>query len=166
MKTLIFSLLITISTFFCQKDTKIKIERDEFIISYPSELILDENIQGRTSFVLTTHKNGQEDAFIENINLVIKNLESNITLDELSKQTKNEISKIADIIEDKKLKINEKDCYRIILKATQNGIDLTFIQHYYIENQKIYLLTFSSETRVYNDYFNQMNKVLMSFEIK
>ncbi|WP_430968333.1 PsbP-related protein [Spongiimicrobium sp. 2-473A-2-J] len=164
MKLLVY-LLAALSTLSCQEDKMIKLERNGFSISYPSHLTLDESGQEGTSFVLTTQKSGQNDVFVENINLVIKNV-GKTSLDEFSKRTENEISTVANIIESNRLKINGKDCFKLVLEATQNNVDLTFVQHYYLENQKVYLLTFSSETKVYYDYYNDMNTVLTSFEIK
>jgi serine/threonine-protein kinase len=164
MKLLIY-ILVALNTLSCQDDKIIKIERDGFSISYPSHLTLNESGQEGTTFVLTTEKNGQNDLFVENINLVINGV-GKTSLDEYSKRVQKEISSVASIIESKRLKINGKDCFRMVVEATQNNVDLTFIQHYYIENQKVYLLTFSSEKKVFDDYYDEMNDVLMSFEIK
>lgn len=162
---LLACILIISNVVSCQQDSGVKLDREDFSISYPSHLNLDESGKEGTAFILTAEKEGGNDVFVENINLVIKNV-GDVNLDEFSKRTEKEIGTVANIIESRRLKMNGKDCFRIVVKTTQNKVDLTFVQHYYIENQKVYLLTFSSETKVYDDYFDEMNEVLLSFELK
>ena len=115
MKLLIY-IFIALNTLSCQNDKIKKIERDGFSISYPSHLTLDESGQEGTSFVLTTKNDGQNDVFVENINLVINKV-GKINLDEYSKRVQNEIGSVANIVEAKRLKINGKDCFRMVVKS-------------------------------------------------
>jgi len=156
---------ILINTLSCAQDNRKVLEKEDFSISYPSNLNLDDSGKEGTRFILTADKDGEDDIFVENINLSTQKV-GNITFNEFIKKTEIEVSSVAKIVEKKVLNINGKKCFSLKITATQNGIDAIFLQHYYIENQKVYVLTFSSEASVYNDYYDEMNEVLMSFEIK
>ncbi|PKD18038.1 hypothetical protein APR41_18165 [Salegentibacter salinarum] len=156
---------ILISTLGCAQDNWVTLEKEDFSISYPSSLNIDDSGKEGTQFILTTDKDGEDDNFIENVNLSTQKVGA-VTFDEYIKKMEREVSGIAKIIEKKKLEINGNKCYSLKMKATQNGVDAIFLQHFYIENQKAYVLTFSSEAKVYDDYYDEMNRVLRSFEIK
>ncbi len=161
-----FKFLILFSVFSCLQNQEVKtLDREEFSISYPSYLELDESGEEETVFVLKTPQKGEDDIFIENINLATKEA-GNTQFNEFAIQTEREISSFAEIVESKRLKLNDKNCLRLVFKLIQNDVELTFIQHLFVENQKVYALTFSSESKVYDDYYNEMNDVLMSFKIK
>ncbi len=157
--------LITIICFFgCQKDT-LKLDREDFHVSYPVGYNLDESGQEGTTFVLTAQKDNDNDIFIENINLVTKNV-GGVSFDELVKATEKEINGVGTVIENKRLKLNGKDCLRLVIEFTQNDIDFTYIQHQLVENGKAYALTFSCEKKMLDKYYEDMNSVLMSFTLK
>lgn len=158
------SCLFILLTLSCQEEKITTLEREDFSISYPSHLELDENEEG-TVFVLKTQQQGEDDIFIENINLATQKAE-NISFNEFAIKIENEIRSQAEIVESKRLKLNGKDCLRLVFKLSQNNINLTFIQHIFVENQKAYALTFSSESKVFDDYYKEMNNVLISFKIK
>lgn len=164
MRFIIYFLILT-NTLSCAQNNRVKFEKDDFLILYPSRLNLDDSGKEGTSFILTADKDGKKDSFVENINLSTQKV-GNITLDEFIKKTERDVSSIAKIIEKKKLEINGRKCFSLKMTAAQNGINVTFLQHYYIENQKVYVLTFSSESKAFNDYFDEMNSVLMSFKLK
>lgn len=162
---LILNCLIILNLLSCQHTKNKKFETDDFSISYPSHLKLDESGQDGTSFVLKTQKKDEDDIFIENINLTTRSL-VNLKFDEFVNKTEKEINKIANVVESNRLRINNKDCFRLVFELTQNNVNLTFIQHYFIEDHEAYVLTFSSESSMFDYYFDEMNKVLLSFEIK
>jgi hypothetical protein len=143
MKLLIYFISV-FNVFSCQQDKSSKLDKNDYSISYPSHLELDESGKDDISFVLTTQKDGKEDIFIENINLVTKNT-NNIHFNEFVGKMEKDIESVAKIVESKRLKLNGKNCLRLVFNLNQNGIDLTFIQHYFLENQKAYVLTFSCE---------------------
>lgn len=164
MKFLVF-FFILINFTVCAQDDKVKVKKEDYTIQYPSEFNFDDSGKEGTEFILIAPADGEKDTFIENINLATQKVGS-IVFEDYARKTVEEIKVIANIIENKRLNINGGDCLRIIMETTHNNIDLTFIQHYYIKNQKVYVLTFSSETKVYDDYYDKMNDVLMSFMIK
>ncbi len=164
MRLLIY-ILVILNTASCQQSDKINLDRKDFSISYPSHLNLDDSGKEGTAFILTAEKDDVNDIFVENINLVISDA-GNVSFNDFVAKTEKEVGSVANIVEKKFLKVNGKECFKLKLTTSQNGTDLTFIQNYYVENQKVYALTFSSETRKFNDYFEEMNEVLLSFKIK
>ena len=163
MKFLIYILIILNTG--CQQQKIIFLEKDDFSLSYPSHLKLDDSEKDGVSIILATKKENDNDNFIENVNLVVKNIGDENFIDFTNKTVK-QINDFGYIKENKRFKINNKDCLRLVIEATQNNIGLTFIQHYYVENGKAYVLTFSCETKKLNKYFNEMNEILLSFKIK
>lgn len=47
-----------------------------------------------------------------------------------------------------------------------NGFKLTFMQYYWAENEKVYLLTFTSEPDQFSKYLPVADRILNSFVIK
>lgn len=150
----------------CAQDSNNKIlDNHEFQVSYPSHLKLDESTAEGAVFVLRTELKGKEDVFVENINLTTKEI-GDQKFNEFIEGIKNEVSNVAEIVESSRLNLRGKECFRMVFNLTENNIKLTFIQHYFVENKKAYVLTFSSESIVFDDYFDEMNAVLMSFKLK
>ena len=156
---------ILINTLSCAQVNRTVLEKEDFSISYPSSLNLDDSGKEGTRFILTADKDGKDDIFVENINLSTQNV-GNIAFDELIKKTEREVSSVAKIVEKKVIDINGRKCFSLKITATQNGVDAIFLQHYYIKNQKVYVLTFSSESKMYDSFFEDMNKTLLSFKLK
>lgn len=149
----------------CQENKLIELNRVDFSLSYPSSLELEENIEGGLVFALKTYKKNENDTFIENLNLATKNI-GNSSFDDFIHKTVQDISNVGEIIEQKKLTINGRECYRLIFNLSQSSVNLKFIQDYYLKDKKIYVLTFSSEENEFNEYYNQMNNIMKSFIIK
>ncbi len=162
---LLINFLAVLSILSCQQDKDEMLEKEDYLVSYPSHLELDVSGQNGTSFILKTKKEGDNDFFIENINLVISDVKK-ISFDEFVNKAKKDISSVASIVENRRLNINGKNCFKLVFKLTQNDVDFTVVQHYFLENEKAYLLTFTSETTKFKKYFDEINKVLSSFKIK
>ena len=162
---LILNFLILLSTASCKQESRKVHTTDEFTITYPSSLELDQSGQEGTSFILKTEKQGDNDVFVENINLATKNV-GNVSFDEFSTKTEKDIKSAVSIKEAKRIKLNNSDCLRLVFNLVQNNVELTFVQHYYIKNKKAYVLTFSSESKMYDSFFEDMNKTLLSFKLK
>lgn len=149
----------------CKKEGIIKLERKDFLVSYPSSLILDENGEEGAVFVLRFPKEDENDFFVENINLVRVNT-GDLSFKDLTSKTIKEIISVADILENRAIKVNNSDCLRIIFKLSEKGKKMKVIQHFFMKNKRVYVLTFTSEEEKFNQYYDDANSVLMSFKIK
>lgn len=161
----VFFILLFIFVGCMQSSNNIMLQKKDFSISYPSHLELDESAVEETIFILKTNLKDEDDIFVENINLVTKPSDD-VEFVDFVEATQREIKGFAEVLESKVLHSKGKDYLRIIFKLKQNNLNLIFIQHYFIANNKIYVLTFSSESEAFNEYFKEMNDVLMSFTLK
>ena len=162
--SLILNFLILLSTVSCDQELN-TLDNNDFIISYPTGLKLDDTGKDGVLFILSTAKDGINDNFIENINLASQYV-GDISFEDFIVKTEKEIKSVAELLETKQIRVNGRDCLSLKIKVKQNNLDLTFIQHYYIKNQKVYVLTFSSESKMYDSFFEDMNKTLLSFKLK
>jgi len=91
---------------------------------------------------------------------------TNYSFDDFVSKTTSEINSVGKLIEKKKLNIDGLDCLKLKFELTQNNISLTFVQHYYIKNEKVFVLTLSSESSKYEKYLNLFEVVLSTFTLK
>ena len=132
---ILFFFIICFTSLNCQEDNIVKLDRKDFSLSYPSNLELDENMQGGIVLSLSTKKENEKDGFIENLNLATKDIGS-FSFEDVINKTINDINNIGEVIDKKNLTINGHQCYRLIFKLSQNNTNLKFIQDYYIKEQK------------------------------
>ncbi|MDM1044458.1 hypothetical protein HX004_13810 [Myroides sp. 1354] len=142
-----------------------KFETNEFSIIYPEKLVFNDGNEEGAVFILKSTPTSPDDVFIENINLVTQEV-NEVEFVEFANQTVSKIEGFAEVEKSEIININTINCLRIVFSMKQNNLDLKFIQHYLIKGNKMYLLTFSSESKFYNDYYEEMNNVLMSFKLK
>ncbi|MGS2764262.1 PsbP-related protein [Sinomicrobium sp. M5D2P9] len=166
MRVIFLKILLFFSCFSCESQVSIEeLDRKEFKVKYPENLVLDESGQNNTVFILKTKAENANDTFIENINLATQPAPTN-SFDDFVIKTTSEISNVGKLIEKKKSNVDGSDCLKLKFKLTQNNIPLTFVQHYYIKNGKVYVLTLSSESSKYEKYSNMFGVVLSSFTLK
>ena len=104
------------------------------------------------------------DLFVENINLAVENVED-LDFNIYTKKVEEQISGFADVIEKKLIKSNNQKYYRIVFGLVQNNMNLKIIQHYYPYKNRIYALTFTSESKEFKKYVNDINDSFSSFKI-
>ena len=136
----------------------------KYQIAYPEYLNIDDSKRDGTEFIIYTSKDSDYDDFIENINLVSQDLiNMNLDLDGFIEITKNELKDVGEIVESKKLANKGYDYHKMIYTLTQNGVQLTFLQHSQIINNNLYVLTFSGKADAFKDYYPEMRRVMLSF---
>lgn len=162
---ILLNFLMILNLVIYQQEKKLILNTTDFKLTYPSSLELDESGQNGTVFILKSFQEGENDNFVENINLVNTKL-GRITFNEFKQNAKQEISAVANNVKSKNLNINGTDSYMLTFEFSQNNIDLKFIQYYLVKKQEVYVLTFSCEAAKYDNYFSSMNQVMMSFTLK
>lgn len=164
---LFFKLLPVLFLLGCSTSDLATLEREDFSIAYPLDYKLDETGTDGVTFVIFAPHENESDNFAENINLIIADAE-NLNFDEYISLIEEQMTSVAEVklMEKERLKINGSDCFRMICETKEDSTELKFIQHYYLVNHKVYLLTFTSEKRAYEDHLDEMNNVLFSFKIK
>ncbi len=162
----LYVIMFTILGLSCSKEEKfIELQREEFVVLYPPSLILDESHDNGTIFILRTNEENDNDTFIENINLV-KADAANLSFDDLAAKTIRDIETIAKPLEVSRIKVNDSDCLRVIFELSNSNKNMKVLQHFFVKKEKVYILTFTSEAEKFKQYFDDMNSVFMSFELK
>jgi hypothetical protein len=150
--------------FSCKNDNITEFIDEDYSISFPSHLNMNSEVSG-AEFVLTTEKTIEEDNFIENINLATQDI-GDMDLSTFIESSENQIESIGKIIKSKRVKENRSDYHRMTFTVTQGNIEAKLIQHSFVKNKKAYVLTFSAKSNEFNDYYKEMNTVLLSFNLK
>ncbi|MEW7279222.1 hypothetical protein ABW636_11570 [Aquimarina sp. 2201CG1-2-11] len=135
---------------------------EKYSITYPSNLKLEEKVDG-AEFILSTEKSSEQDSFIESINLVVQDV--NISFKDYIPYCEDEIKKAAELISSEVISNNGRETHRIEFTLKQNGIQLSFIQHSLIVDNKLFMLTFSCESEEFDNYKSQMENTMLSFKV-
>lgn len=107
-----------------------------------------------------------EDDFTENINLLIRDLgTSNMTLDEIVKNERADLEALATIISSERIVLPNKEYQRIVMTSPFYGENLKFIQHYILKDSRVYVLTFTSLERDFNQYEKIAEQIMQSFTV-
>jgi len=108
-----------------------------------------------------------EDEFTENINLLIRELgTSEMTLDEIVETERADLETQATITSSERIITPNKEYQRIIMSFPFYGEDLKFLQHYFLKDSKLYILTFTSLERDFNRYEKVAEQIMQSFKVK
>lgn len=142
-------------TAFSQTE-KIKYAKGNYTVHYPKSWILDTSKLMGTEFFIFSPLENESDKFRENISFVIQNLVGrNIDLEMYKKITDEQISKLATdgkIYESTVLKSDSNKYYKVTYGMTQGQFKLKITSLCRINNEKAYLLTFTSELTKYEQY--------------
>lgn len=121
-------------------------------------------VENQCTFTSTRDTVGGFDTYIESINLTVNKLNNtsytalkyaNYSIGYLPKVVQN-----FTVLEKKSLGSNG---YRVTYRGLKNGLEQTWRQYYYVRNGKVYIVTFSAETRKYDYYQPLIEPYLNSF---
>ncbi|WP_310991906.1 hypothetical protein [Aequorivita marina] len=165
----LFFILVIFQLAGCQSNkngnTK-ELNKNGYSISYPSDLTLDESGVNSSEFILSTEKTDTTDNFVENINLVIQNFtDRDIDLNTFVEISVDQINSRGKLISNERFKKGDAIFQRLVYTITINKLNLKFIQYYFLENNKAYILTFTSEEDVFDKYSAEMEEIMQSFKL-
>ncbi|MGR3809415.1 hypothetical protein [Jiulongibacter sp. NS-SX5] len=107
------------------------------------------------------------DIYIESINLTVNKLNNtSYTAYKYANYSIGYLPKVVQkftLVERKNLGNNS---YRITYKGVKNGLKQTWRQYYYVRRGKVYIVTFSAETRKYEFFQPEIEPYLNSFKFK
>lgn len=111
------------------------------------------------------------DKFRDNINLLIQNISAyNLGLDDYVKiseqQIQSEMVKDGVLLSSERMHKNGRDFQKMIYTMTQDVFQLKILQYAFIVNGKAYVLTFTAEASVFDNYRNLVSETMNSFTIK
>lgn len=153
------------------------IEEEDFKIQYSNDWHLSESGLMGTKFVLFTSLSSEKDKFRDNINFIIQDLteysellagvdmDLGLVAESTIMQIKLMMSNVK-VISNERVSKNGLEYQRLIYKGKQGKLKLIFEQRFCLVNDKMYLLTFTSEKKEYKEVKQLGEKVLDSFEIK
>lgn len=146
------------------------VNEKEFVIQYPDSFDLDMSGQMGMSLILLSKQVNQQDLFRENINLVIQDLSGqDIDLDKYTEISEEQIKTLitnSNIIESRRVKIDNSEFQKIIYTGTQGQFNLTFEQYYWVVKDSAYVLTLTCEEDQYQIYKDVGEEIIDSFRIK
>lgn len=146
------------------------LDKTDYTIQYPDDFELNTSGQMGMSFILLSNKTSPQDEFRENVNLVIQDLTGqNTDLNKYVEISEGQIKSMitnSNIIESKRIKDGNMESQKVIFTGFQGQFNLKFEQHYWIVNNKAYVLTFTAEVNEFENYKEISEKIINSFKIK
>lgn len=141
-----------------------------FSISYPKTWTVDRSGENGTSFYLFSPFLSSNDVFQENVNLIIQDVKGyGITLDSYTEFSIDDIGKSVQnsrILENIRKSAHGLSYHKMVYSGEINGFKLTFMQYYWVVNEKVYLLTFTAEPDQFSKYLPVADRILNSFVMK
>lgn len=147
----------------------LRLEEPDYSISYPDSFELDKSGRLRTKFILSVKSEDYYRVFRENVNLMRQNIKSmNLDLAGFAKLSEKEILELipeAKLISSESLKKNKQAYHKIIYTGEQQGMKLQWLQYYFVEGDRAYVLTFTARQAVFSDYQALAEEICESFEL-
>ncbi|UBM59121.1 hypothetical protein LAG90_00415 [Marinilongibacter aquaticus] len=124
-------------------------------------------VEGQCTFISRPDTLLDFDSYIESINLTVNKLNNSgytaLKYADFSIGYLPKVVKGFKLLEKKKIGSN---AYRITYMGTKNSLKQTWRQYYYVKSGKVYIVTFSAETRKYEFYQPMIEPFLNSFALK
>lgn len=153
-----------------QKDWEL-LDQSEYSIKYPHTWAVNQTGYEGTTFLLISKQTSIRDFYQENVGLVIEDIPETIsTVEEFAKNAVTELNaSVADIVvSESSLQKNGagKSFYRVVYTGREKSHKVTVEKHYYLANEKAYVLSFSGKTLELGRYQPVAQGILHSFRIK
>lgn len=144
------------------------ISESDYSISYPKNWTLDQSGTDGVAFMITSPSESDGDKFTQNVNMVIENLGGEISLDQYADAAVNQLKHEFpnNYLKKEKKKFNRIDYYKIIFFINQNGMDFKLQQHYFVKNNKAYVLGFTTGIDDFDKDIALGEKILKTFKLK
>ncbi|WP_298515326.1 PsbP-related protein [uncultured Kordia sp.] len=167
--TLLILFVCTSFSIYAQDSWK-SITRDAYSIQYPSDWKIDTSGSIGADLIIYSQLSSADDIFTENINVLIQDLTGyNMDLDSYTEISEEQIKTVIQngkIIESKRVTSGSNPYHRVVYLGEQNGYKLKFAQHYYVIDNKAFVLTLTCEEDQYDNYISTANTVFKSFQLK
>jgi eukaryotic-like serine/threonine-protein kinase len=138
-----------------------------YSVKYPDTWMVDAST-GAKQFTVNAPSDGEGDVFTENVNMVSYPVTgyNSKTYAAYSKTYLPQKVKNFKVTEEKAFTQGGKEGYFIVFTGKQEGQLLKWKQVYFIVNGMGYVLTFTAQQPVYNQYIKTATQILNSFVIK
>jgi len=146
------------------------LEGEEYEIQYPAAWDLDQTGQRGTSFVLFAPLDSTADAFRENIGLMIQDLTNyDLNLDQYTELSEEQVRTIfpnSRILESKRIQYPAGDYHRLMYLGDSDVFHLKFVQHFWVNDNHAYVLTFVAEQASFDSYQETGEQIMNTFKLK
>lgn len=170
MKLVSFIILFINFSIYSQTTDWKTLNNSEFSINYPKNWELNSSGQMGTRFIIFSQLTDKNDQFKENVNLIIQDLTGyDFDLNKYVELSENQIKTMiteSNILINERLTKNKKEYQKVIYTGKQGIYDLKFIQYYWLENNKAYVLTFTAEVNEFTKFKKTSENILNSFKLK
>ncbi len=143
-------------------------DNDEFIILYPDYWDFKENFQG-ADVVFIAPLTNIYDSFSENLNVIIQDFgNEKWNLDKYTAYSIHQITAFSDngiVLESKPITLSNQEGHHLLYIYKNGSIIIKSKAVYTIENNKAYLITYTAEEKEYDNYIDDINKMIESFRI-
>ncbi|MCH2236010.1 MAG: hypothetical protein MK078_17355 [Crocinitomicaceae bacterium] len=144
-------------------------ETDSFAISYPGSWTVDESGQIGTKLILMSTVESAKDKFAENVNIILQNMtDSKLSLDGYVRLTEESIPVYlnkAKIISSERLEGDSGEFHKLVYSSKQKKLKVYFIQYIYYVGDTVYIATFSTVKKEYEEQKVLGEEILNSFKI-
>ncbi|MCF8463964.1 MAG: hypothetical protein K9G41_03945 [Flavobacteriales bacterium] len=166
--TVLASIVVSQPFFSLETDWKTLTE-DSYSIEYPGDWELNQSGIMGVSFLLLSPLSSDEDAFRENVNLVIQDISShNLDLDSYSELSTGQIETMiteGKLFSNERLKQNGQEFQKVVYSGKQGVYNLKFEQYYWVVNGNAYVLTLTCEINQFDAFSDMGEKILNSFKL-
>lgn len=164
------TLILSFSGFSQITESWKTLDESDYTISYPPNWELNQAGQMGTKFILFSPLKTAADNFRENVNMVTQDISGqNIDLDKYAELSANQIQSMGmavKFIDSKKLTIDGQEFQHVLYTMEQGAYNLTIDQFYIITETTAYVLTFTAETKAFEEYKALGERILNSFRLK
>ncbi len=143
--------------------------KEKYSVKYPESWSIDTSKAVGTTFIIFSPLESDSDKFQENVNMLSQDLKGqDIDLDTYVRISEKQITNQATdgkIYESTRLKTDKGEYHKIIFSATQGVYKLKFEQHYFVRDNKAYVITLTAEAEKFEGYKTVGEQILQTFTI-
>jgi PsbP-like protein len=138
-------------------------------IQYPASWEVKTNLASGIRFVILSPLAENNDAFRENVNLLIQDLKGyNVDLDKYVEVTEGQVKTLlpnGQLLESTRMKSDAGEWHKFMYLGSQGGNPLKFEQYCWVIGEKAYVLTLTCETGQFENYRKTGERILNSFKL-
>ncbi len=146
-----------------------ELKGDNYWLIYPEDWELNTSGQMGSTFALLSPVSSSKDKFRENVNFMIQDLSGyNMNLEAFAKVSEEQVKTLVtdgELIESTLIVGNTLNHQKTIFTGKQGIFNLIFEQHYWVENDKAFILSFTCEESQHEKYKEVGAKILNSFQL-
>ncbi|MEM6718233.1 MAG: PsbP-related protein [Bacteroidota bacterium] len=169
MKKIAFLFIVLATVQVSAQQTWKTISQNSYSIKYPSDWVAD-TASNIGADLLLYNEEDAADGFAENINVVVQDLAGyDLDLDGFTELSEGQIKTMVEgvkIISSERVTKGAIPYHRMVYTGEQSGVTLKFLQHFYVKNEKAYVLTLTSMESEFYNYVKIGSTIFKSFRLK